>query len=84
MKLILVGVRNDKPVIHWPGVVATSAMVIAVMTISAWLMCFLLGRSFFLMPQTLAISIPMVLGTVIGMGIKRGLQTPPDQLTPLG
>ncbi len=80
MKLILVGVRDGKPVIYWPGVVATSVIVIAVATTSAWLVCLLLGRSFFLLPQSLAICVPMLMGFVIPGVIKQGLQTPPDQL----
>jgi len=83
MKITLVGARNGTPVIHWPGVVAGSALVAAAVTLGAWLGCFLLWRSFFLLPQTLAISVPMVLVAVIGVGVKRGLQTPPSQLPPL-
>jgi hypothetical protein len=83
MKITLVGVRNGKPVIHWPSVVVMSAIVIAATSTGAVLGCFLLGRSFFLLPQTLAMSVPMLLVGVVGINVKRGLQTPPSQLPPL-
>ena len=83
MKLILVGIREGKPVVHWLGVIATSLLVASVVTAGAGLTCFLLDRSFFLLPSALLFVLPMSLCTIVSANVARGLRLPPDQLSPL-
>ena len=83
MRIVVVGIPKGQRVIHWRGVVVASLMLLAAVTSGAWLMCLLLDRSFFLLPRTLIIIIPMLLFTIIGSGIKRGLKTQTEGLPSL-
>lgn len=81
MQLVLVGTRKGQANVHWPGVVATSALVCLFCGGASLLTYFLLSGTLSLF-AALSSTIPALFGIVV-VGVRRALQLPPDQLRPL-
>jgi uncharacterized membrane protein len=80
---VVVGTRQGRVVIHWPGVLYLSAVIVTINVVLNVVISFALTREFFFLASSLAFGIPMQLGTIVVLGIRRALQMDPDQLTPL-
>ena len=80
---VVVGTRQGKAVIHWPGVTLLSSMIVAINLLLNPVGSFVLTGDPFYLAEALAYGIPMQLGIIVGLGVKRALQMHPDQLTPL-
>lgn len=80
--IVLVGTRNQQPVVNWPGVALAVAVVAILMAIASCGFWYLLTRE---MPDLPKLVGPVCFYTLAGIGcaIKRGLATPVAQLRSL-
>ena len=76
MTFTLVGNRNGQAVIHWPGVVMATLSISAIYALGVAALSWALG--WYSLGSFAAL--PLFLGSVVGIGIKRGLQLPPQSL----
>jgi hypothetical protein len=85
MKLILVGVRDGRRVIHWPGVCAAALFIVALSAVgylAAQHIFGLLGGAPPLLPG-IVITVFMALGCMLGVQMRRAWRMPLEQLPQL-
>ncbi|HEX2971645.1 MAG TPA: hypothetical protein VHP11_04900 [Tepidisphaeraceae bacterium] len=80
LRLVTVGTRQGRPVIHWPGVAVAFLLVWGVMLASAWIVGLLLGYPLNLRSAGVLFTLSSV---ILGSGIGRSLKLPPEQLVRL-
>lgn len=85
MKITLVGVRENRRTVHWPGVIVAGASLVALSFVGYAMAHFffaLLGGPPQFVPGVLvAIAVPPAF--VLGMQLRRAFKTPLDQLPQL-
>jgi hypothetical protein len=82
MRRVLVGKRNDKRVINWPGVLQAGLIVGAVSGASGAATWYLLTGEF--NPLAVLFPVAAALGWFLGTGIRTAVSTPVEQLPDLG
>ena len=85
MKIIIVGVRDNRRVIHWPGVCAAALIIVALSVLgylAAQQIFGLLGGAPPLLPG-IVITVIMPLGCVLGVQMRRAWRMPLEQLPQL-
>jgi hypothetical protein len=80
MNFTIVGNRGGHAAIHWPGVFLAVLLISAIY--AAGVVAFSLAVGWFSFGAFAAL--PLLLGAVIGINIKRGLQMPPQDLPSMG
>ena len=85
MKIVLVGIRENRRTIHWPGVFVSSLIIVTLSLAGFFFTRFifsLLGGAPAILPGILfAVFLP--LGCVLGIQFRRALNMPFDQLPEL-
>ena len=81
MTRVLVGKRNGKRIINWPGVLLVGLIVATVSGLSGGFTWFLLTGEF--SPAAVAVPTILFVWTMLGMGIRSGFAAPLEQLTDL-
>lgn len=76
MTFTLVGSRNGQAVIHWPGVVMATLLISAIYSLGVVALSWVVGWFSF----GSFVALPILLGSVVAINIKRGLQLPPQNL----
>jgi hypothetical protein len=85
MRIIIVGVRDNRRVIHWPGICTIAPIIVALSLLgffAAHQIFGLLGGAPSLLPGVL-FAVIMPLGCVLGVQIRRGWRMPLERLPKL-
>lgn len=80
---VVVGTHQGQAVINWPGLLLLVALILVINSVGMGALSYALTRDVFFLASSLAFSIPMQLICVVGLGVKRSLQMPPEKLVPL-
>jgi hypothetical protein len=80
--VVIVGLRNQRPTVNWPGVVVGSALAAGMIAASSCCFWYLLAGAMMPWPQLMWNTI-FFTGICIGCSTRRGMATPVGRLPPL-